>query len=403
MNPTTYIGTGFSAHKNPFEAAKEASSRAKRQIRAKTPNLAIVFSTTHFSQHSLLEGVYFVFGDNTNVIGCSGYGVIDNSGVHKYGVVVMAIYSTKIKSGFGCIKEINADNTRWAGEKFARASLKNLGSTTREIALSFCDGLLEKNSELLSGVKDVLGRSFPIIGCSSADSLLFSKTYQYFNKEVLNKSIVGTILSGEGSFGYGLKHGWQPLGRPRRVTYSEGNIIKRIEENPAIEIYKDYFKKNTEEIKDLLNQISILYPLGIYLSEEEEYLLRNVIKIDNDGGLICQGDVPQGSQIRIMMGTKESALEAAKLAAQEAKYKFNDTAILGAIIFESVSRIKLFGYRINEEVETVKNTLGETVPFIGVCTFGEQAPLKSLEYRGESHFHNETIAVLTIGERHGLA
>ena len=398
MNQVTYIGTGFSSHKNPLEASREASFQAKKQIKGETPNLVIVFSSIHFSNKNLLEGVCFVFGEDTHILGCSGYGVIDNSGVHKYGVVVMAIYSTKIKFGFSHITGIDKDTAHQAGETFAREALKDLHDSSREVGLVFSDGLIEKTSELLSGMKKVLGRSFPIIGGSSADNLRFAKTYQYFNKEILNKSVVGTILSGDGSFGYGLKHGWQPLGRPHTVTRSLGNVIMKIEDSPAVEIYKDYLKKDTHEIKSLLPQISILYPLGIYLSDEEEYMLRNVLTINNDGSLTCQGDVPEDSQLRIMMGTKESAIGAAGQAAQEAKDSLIKSRLIGAIIFESVSRLKLFGYRVNEETDAIKNVLGKNIPIAGVCTFGEQAPLKSLKYHGESHFHNETVAILTIGE-----
>ena len=399
MALTTYIGIGFSTQKNPLEAAKIASFQAKKQIRQKKPNLVIVFTSVHFQGKNLLEGISYVFGGNVNIIGCTGSGIITESGLHKYGIAIMAIYSTKIKFGISLIKEVNKDSPQESGEKFAHSALKNLGAKSRGIGLILSDGLIEKGSELLWGIKNVLGRSFPIIGGSAADNLRFFKTYQYFNRETLNNALVGTILSGEGTFGYGLKHGWQPLGRFHTVTQSYGNIIKSIEDKPAIEIYKDYFKKSLEEIKSLIIQISILYPLGIYLSDEEEYLLRNIIRVDSNGGIVCQGDIPGGSQIRIMMGTKESALQATKQASWEAKNALKDTPVLGAIVFESVSRIKLLGHRINEEVDIIKNVLGNNTPFIGVCTYGEQAPLKSLEYRGESHFHNEAIAILTIGER----
>ncbi|MBL7131499.1 MAG: FIST C-terminal domain-containing protein [Candidatus Omnitrophica bacterium] len=399
MVTNTFIGTGFSAHNNPLEAAKIASSQAQRQIHQKKPNLVLVFTSIHFQSKKLLEGICYVFGKDVNILGCTGSGIITESGVYKYGVTVMAISSTKIKFGIGAIPEINKGNPRESGEKFARSALKKIGTITREISLIFSDGLIEKGSELLLGIKDVLGRSFPIIGGSAADNLRFFKTYQYFNREILNNALIGTILSGEGVFGYGLRHGWRPLGRPHIVTRSFGNVIKEIEGEPAVEIYKNYFKKSLDEIKSLLIQISILYPLGIYLSEEEEYLLRNVIRIDDDGGIVCQGDIPEGSEIRIMMGTQESALQAAKQATWEAKNVLKNTPLLGAIVFESVSRIKLLGHRVNEEINIIKNILGEKIPFIGVCTFGEQAPLKSLEYHGESHFHNETVAILTIGER----
>lgn len=399
MTQNTYIGTGFSARNNPLEAAKSACLQAQKKIHQKKPNLVFVFTTVHFQGTKLLEGIHYVFGPNTNVLGCSGFGIITDSGIYKYGVAVMAIYSSKIKFGIGAVPEINKISPRASGEKFAHAALKQLGTSAKEIGIIFSNGLIEKGSELLLGIKEVLGLSFPIIGASAADNMRFQKTYQYYNREILNNALVGTILSGEGSFGYGLRHGWHPLGRPYVVTQSAGNIINTIEEEPAIQIYKNYFKKSTEELNALLMRISILYPLGIYLSGEEEYLLRNVLRIRPDGSLVCQGDVPKGSEVRIMMGTKESALQATKQATWESVNAQKGINLLGALVFESVSRINLLGHRANEEIHIIKSILGRETPLVGVCTFGEQAPLKSLEYRGESHFHNETIAILTIGEK----
>ena len=400
---TTYIGTGFSSHKDPLLAGKIAATSAQKQIRQQKADIVLVFSSIHYKDKRLLEGISSVFGKDVNILGCSGFAVIDGSDIYRYGVVVMAIHSLKIKFGIGRVDQINKDNPRESGEQFAHAALKNLSAKTREIGIIFSDGLVEKGSELLSGIKDTWGKSFPIIGASAADNFTFTKTYQYFNREVLNNALIGTILSGEGVYGYGLRHGWHPLGRPHTVTHSTGNIVRRIENKPAINIYTDYFKKTAQEIKSMLTQIGILYPLGIYVPGEEEYLLRNPIRVDNEGGLVCQGDVPEASQIRLMMGTKDSALQAAKQAAWEAKNAIKNNTLLGAIIFESVSRMKLLGYRIKEEISIIKNILGENTHCIGVCTFGEQAPLKSLEYHGESHFHNETVAVLTIGEHRAFA
>ena len=399
MIKTTHIGTGFSTNDDPFEAARIASLDAQKGIHQQKPNIVLVFTTIHFQGKKLLEGIYYVFGKDASVLGCTGYGIINENGVAKYGVAVMAIHSSKIKFCTSIVAEVNKGNPRGSGEQFALSALRMLGTSAKEMSIIFSDGLIEKGSEMLLGIKETLGRSFPIFGASAADNMHFKKTYQYYNREVLNNGLVGTILSGDGVFGYGLRHGWHPLGRPHTVTQSSGNVIKEIDSEPAVNIYMNYFKKSLEEIKSALTRISILYPLGLYLAHEEEYLLRNVIRVNPEGNLVCQGDVPQESEIRIMMGTQESALQAARQAAIESMYAFKNTPLLGAIIFESVSRINLLGHRVNEEINIIKNVLGQDVPFIGVCTFGEQAPLRSLEYHGESHCHNETVAILTLGEK----
>ena len=164
-------------------------------------------------------------------------------------------------------------------------------------------------------------------------------------------------------------------------------------------IYEEYFGKSSEAIKQSLLRLSIYYPLGLYVPGETEYLLRNALRCDEDGGLVCQGDAAEGQEVRLMMGTKEGALDAAVGAAQEAKDALKDKAIKGALIFESVSRNKLLGRLTEKELSRIKEVLGD-VPLLGICTYGEQAPLKSLEHYGETYFHNETLAILAIGDSH---
>jgi len=101
-----------------------------------------------------------------------------------------------------------------------------------------------------------------------------------------------------------------------------------------------------------------------------------------------------------MMGTKETALRAAAQAAEELKRtsgKHKPPKF--AIIFDSFSRNRLLGRSAKDEIDVIKNILGDDIPFIGFYTYGEQAPLSALDYRGQSHFHNESIVILGIGEQ----
>jgi hypothetical protein len=218
----------------------------------------------------------------------------------------------------------------------------------------------------------------------------------------LTNSVVGILVGEHAIIKVGIKHGWKPLGKPRTVTSSSGNIIKTIDNKPAVRLYEDYFGKENIEVKSgRLASISIRYPLGMYLEGEEEYLLRNAISVEKDGSLVCQGEVPEGANLKLMMGTKDSALEAARLAAESLKKPLGkyDKPVQFALIFDSFSRNRLFGRGAQKEIEIIKNTLGENIPFIGFYTYGEQAPLSALDYRGQAHFHNESIAILGIGEQ----
>jgi hypothetical protein len=395
---STLVGVGISENRDPFLAGSEAAKGALYQIHHKEITLAILFSTIHFANQELLEGIKYALGP-VKLIGCTGAALITSSGVKKYGVGLMLISSDKIKLGSGCVKDIDKKGARAAADEFAHHALRELKLSQRDLALVLSDGLVENGSELLRGLKDVLGLSFPIFGGSSADNFTFLKTYQYYNDEISTNSMVGAVFSGENLFGIGLRHGWKPLGKPHTITKAHGNVIQEIEGKPAVSIYEEYFGKSQDEIKKSLIRISVYFPLGLFVPGETEYLLRNAIRIDKDGGLICSGDAQEGAEIRLMMGTKEWALKAATDAAVEAKRAVENKTIKGAVVFESISRIKLLGRLTEQELSRIKETIGD-VPILGLCTYGEQAPLKSLELQGQTRFHNETIALLTIAEPH---
>lgn len=393
---TTFIGLGISEKNDPFQAGCEAAKIATYQLHHKEVTFGILFSSIHLADKKLLEGVHYVAG-NIPLIGCTGAAIIHTNKISKYGAGLMLVSSPKIKCGCGASSSVESRGARAAGEEFAHKALKNLGTSHRDLALIFSDGLVEHGSDLLHGIKDVLGISFPIFGGSSADNLRFHKTFQFYNGELLSNNIVGAIFSGQNAFGIGLRHGWKPLGKPHAITDVKGNVIKKIENKPAVSIYEEYFGKTRGEIEKSLVRMSIYYPLGLYVPGETEYLLRNALRIDEDGGLICQGDATESNEARLMMGTKEWAMEATVQAAQEAKTSLVGKTIKGAIILESVARNKLLGRLTERELYRIKEILGE-IPILGICSYGEQAPLKSLTHYGETYFHNETIAILAIGE-----
>jgi hypothetical protein len=154
-------------------------------------------------------------------------------------------------------------------------------------------------------------------------------------------------------------------------------------------------------LKKDLKHISTLYPIGIYLPGEEEYLLRNILSIEENGSIALQGDIPQESTVRLMIGTKESCLTATHQAVDEVKRAFLHRTVDLALVFDSASRYTLLGRQASQELRIIKERLGEDIPVIGMYTYGEQAPLRSIDYLGRTYFHNQTITILAIGSRNG--
>lgn len=394
----TFIGVGFSKERDPFTASRDATLLAKLQLKQEKIDLILVFTSIRYADDEIIRGIIQVVEDSS-IIGCSSAGLILSEGVEKEGVLILALKSTEIRFGLGLCEDIISGQERLCGNEVARTAIKNFASYKRHLFMLISDGLIKNSSELIMGVQEILGKSFPLIGGASSDNLSFSKTYQYFQNRVLTNSAAGILWGGDMSFGLGIKHGWRPLGKPRIATDTEGNIIKKIDHHPAIRIYEEYFGKDTQDLhSNKLASMAILYPLGIYIAGEKEYLLRNALGVTPEGGLICQGEVPIDSEIRLMIGNKESCLKAAKEAAIEAKETIHNKETLLVMVFDSISRRKLLGRDAAKEIDVIKEVFGETVPIVGFYTFGEEAPLKALDYRGQTYFHNETIAILAIAK-----
>ena len=265
------------------------------------------------------------------------------------------------------------------------------------------DVLVGNGAETVRGVLSSLGEHFPVVGGASGDDFAFKKTYQYMNGKIYSGAVVGLGLTGDFKIGIGVKHGWIPIGEPMKVTKSEGAVVHEINNAPAVKIYEDYF--GAEEAKVLhteaLAKLAITYPLGMKVAGSDELLIRDPITVDEHGSITCAAEIPEGSQIRLMVGSGEDGVKVAKVAAQEAVSQLDGAEPKAVIIFNCIARNKLFGEKAGDEINAIQEVIGKKVPLAGFYTYGEQAPLggevRNLE-KCNSAFHNETVVICVLAD-----
>lgn len=395
----TKVAVGINQSSNSLEAGRDAAFSAKVDLQSDDISLAIVFSTVNFNLNEVLRGVKRVI-KATPLVGCSAAGVITNSGNSTHAVAVMLIASSNIKPGASCIGPISFGKEKISAYQLAQSACAQTIGLKRHAFSLFADNLIDNPADLIAGAGEILGGSFPIVGGFSADDGHFGKTYQFFQDQALSYSACGILWTGNCECSISAGHGWKPLGRPLSVTDSRLNRIRTIEGKPAVELYENYFSDAVVDLKKIkLSKIALLYPLGLYVSTEDGYILRNVLALENDGSLICQGDIPPNSEVRLMIGTKDSLLAAAKEAATQARAnldKKNKKAVF-IIVTDSFSRYKLLGRSANQEIEIIRQSF-EDAPIIGFYSFGELAPLSALNFMGKSYILNESISILAVGE-----
>lgn len=391
------VGLGLSKEKDTLKAAQEAAKQAQANIRTEKIDLAIVFSSLEFAHLSVLKSLYNLLGPAA-IIGCSSPAIITAQGILKHGLAILLLSIPEgIYFNTACVKEISAKSATDAGRELGDKLLYGFKGLRRDLSTIFSNSSIPDSSPLISGLQEKLGKSFPLAGASVSDNLTFKKAYLYSQGEILADAACGILWGGKLNFGLGVKHGYKPLGKPHSVTSATGNIVETIDAQPAAGLYADYLGCDFAKLKKDIKHISMLYPLGVYIPGEEEYLLRNVVSVEENGFLHLQGNIAAGAQVKLMIGTKESCLEATRKAAEEAKNGLSGHRADFILAFNSISRYLLLKRRVSEELEMLQGEFGQDTPVIGIYTYGEQAPLKAINYQGKTYFHNQSVIILAIG------
>jgi hypothetical protein len=394
-------GVGLSTNKDPHSAGFEAASIAAEKLGGKKPSFVIAFASVSFDQEALVGGIREAT-EGAPLVGCSTAGEITNDGPHEKSVGVMAIYADDITFTTGLGPDVKA-SAREAGRNAAKI-IKAAAPDPLRAFVMFPDVLTGNGAEIVRGALDVLGPHFPVFGGAPGDDFLFEKTYEYLDDTVVTGAVGAFGLSGAFSMGVGVRHGWMPIGVPMKVTKSDGAVVHELDGKPAISIYADYFGQKADELKkEPLARLAITYPLGIKLPDMEEYLIRDPITVDDKGSITCAAEIPEGSEIRLMIGSKEKAVQAAEDAARKLMDDFEraGSSPKFMLMFNCIAREKLFGQKAKDEISAVMAIVGRDVPLLGFYTYGEQAPvggeIADVE-KINSRFYNETVVIFAVGE-----
>lgn len=392
---------GISSGEDSYTVGANACQMAYDKIGDAKPKMVIVFASSQYDQEKMLAGVRSVSGP-TPLAGCSTAGEITTEGpAKKHSVVVMAIDSDQIRF-YPVLTEGAVKNPREAGAKLGEL-IKAKEDPELKILMIMPDSLNGNGAQVLHGVLDVLGKHFPVVGGSPGDDQQFKKTFQYLDDKVYSGAVLAIGLAGKFKMGVGVKHGWIPIGKHRKVTKAEGTILYELDGQPAINIYRDYFGQEEADNlkKESFPKFAITYPLGMQLEGNDDIVIRDPIAVDDNGSLICGGEIVDGSDIRLVVGSHEDAVKAGNASGKMAMEQLAGAKPKAILLFECMSRHALSGDRAWEEIESIQQAVGKDVPLLGFYTYGEQAPIngevQNLE-KCNSAFHNKTAVILALAE-----
>ncbi|WP_428666568.1 FIST signal transduction protein [Runella sp.] len=316
-------------------------------------------------------------------------GEIYQNSVHEGTIIVTAIEFDKTTVRTTNVDIENHFQSAEAGEKVAQALLAD------DLVAIFIisDGGRVNGSELIAGLIEHTDNKIPISGGLAGDEARFEKTLVGLNENPQEGKIVGIGLYGNSlNLGHGTMGGWDVFGPEREVTESEYNVLYKIGDKAALDLYKDYLGKYADELPGA----ALLFPLSMRATADSEPVVRTILSIDEaKKSMTFAGELPKGALVRFMKANFDRLIDASASAAQYSLSLF-DTPPELAILVSCVGRKLVLGSRTEEEVEAAREIFGPLPVMTGFYSYGEISPLNPNARCG---LHNQTMTITTLSEK----
>jgi len=351
------------------------------------PDIFLLFVSPLFKEKKeVLKGLNSKF-PKSNVIGCSTAGEISDVSVSDETISLTAIQFEKVKYSKVTVQVKDMNCSFNAGADIAKQLYKD--DLKHVIVLS--DGLNVNGADLVLGLKSKL-HNVSITGGLAGDGANFNNTFVINDNQIIDKTIIGLGLYGDNlNVGYSSKGGWDSFGIERLVTKSEKNVLYELDGLPALEIYKSFLG---DQAKNLPGS-GLLFPLSLRVDESSKPVVRTILAInEDDQSLTFAGNIPQNSYVRLMKANIDRLIDGAEDSAVMANNLVKNASDL-AILISCVGRRLVLKQMVEEEVEVVRNVIGEKPRITGFYSYGEIAPFGEFS---PCELHNQTMTITTLSE-----
>jgi hypothetical protein len=330
------------------------------------------------------------FYPNSNILMGSTSGEIMEDLVYDDSLAVTAVDFEKTAIKVASMNINDATDSFDAGVRMA----EELSGEGLAHVFLLTDGLHVNGSEIVKGINSKLENDVPCTGGLAGDAANFEKTVVGLNAAPSENQVVAIGFYGDSlEVGYGSVGGWDNFGAERLVTRSEGNVLYELDGQSALDLYKMYLGDKASELPGS----ALLFPLGLKFDEDSDTIVRTVLAVDEEANsMTFAGDIPEGCYVRLMKADFDKLIEGANLAAEHTTQKGGEDAEKLAILISCVGRKLILGQRIDEEVESVQNVLGDGATLTGFYSYGEISPIVE---SSRCELHNQTMTITTFAEK----
>jgi small ligand-binding sensory domain FIST len=377
--------SALSEHESTPHAADEVIAAA-REARV-SADVAFLFFTSHHASEAeaLLERVNGEL-EPAAVVGCSAEGVIgpDREVERAPGVALLLASLPGVN-----VRPFHIAREEWRdllADPEGLVERLGAGAQTRAI-LAFGDPFSTPTPQLLSGVDELLP-GVPVIGGMASSAHAPGENVLLYNDIVHHEGMVGVSLSGALDVQTVVSQGCRPIGKSYVITKSRENVIETLGGRPALQALRDAIMDMPEAERNLLqNGLFIGRAISEYKDKfaRGDFLVRNVMGVDNEANTIAVGDyVRTGQTVQFHVRDAATAVEDLNVMLSPENIKSPPPA--GALLFSCNGR----GCRLFEDPShdvRASNAAMPGTPVAGFFAAGELGPVA-----GKNFIHGHTAS-----------
>ena len=370
-------------------AGKYLAAEVRKSL-GKSPGALVVFAAPQHDHQAMLGAIRKEL-PHTVVVGASSAGEFTNVTRGQGLACAMGLVGDDVVFSSSVGRNLAVNAAAAAQEIVSRFSPSPPGRFPFRAALVLADALAGHADILVDQLTLATAGQYQFFGGGAGDNAQFQKTTVFSGEEVLSDAAVALEILSSKPLGVGVSHGWSPASRAYRVTACDGMRVISLDGFPAIEAFEEHAEETGQNL-DRKEPLPFFLHNIIGVDTGAAHRLRVPLAVDAEGAVVCAAEVPIGSAVRIMRTSTESAVSAAKEAANAA------LAALGgrpaaALFFDCVATRMRMGDEFGSELSGLQTKFSD-VPLTGCNTHGQIARAEG-QFSG---FHNCTAVVCVFPE-----
>lgn len=254
--------------------------------------------------------------------------------------------------------------------------------------------------EFLSGLDYAYPHNVKVGGLASGGSSPIGQAL-FLNDQMYSEGGIGVALTGDILVDTVVAQGCRPIGEPMRVTGAERNILVAVDGEPPLRVLQRLYKSLPRRDQEVIQNNLLLGIAMDHMQEESgagEFLVRNLIGVDNQRGILAVGSLlNEGQIVQFHIRDAVTSSEDLRHCLQEFTAHSAEARPEAALLFSCTGRgVNLYG-EPNHDTGMFMSTVGN-VPLGGFFCGGEIGPVG-----GITHLHGFTSSFAIFRRRTNLS